>query len=188
VRPRRAHRHVHGTHRVHVAWLAYGNEQARCSAARDGEPSLCHYIGSMARAAAGLVEHRRSAPSPGAGRFCKPQTHETTRVMDAYHALHITHALLRRTVANGCTPNEAAAAAERGAAYMQRFGFTLEEATRGYRAPTQARSAPAAPKFPEPTSLTPGSFERRSVTHTIDCFIGCLIGCLGLMFAFCIAW
>ena len=52
-------------------------------------------------------------------------------MIDASRALKVTQALLRKTVANGCTPSEATAAADRGAAYMQRFGFTLEEATRG---------------------------------------------------------
>ena len=105
-------------------------------------------------------------------------------MIDAPRALKVTQALLRKTVANGCTPSEAAAA-DRGSAYMQRFGFSLEEATRGVRMPAQACPAPAAPPFTPATRPPPSEpFRWRPAAQTI----GCVIGGLGVFCAYCLAW
>jgi hypothetical protein len=66
-------------------------------------------------------------------------------VMDATRAASITKMLLRKTVANGCTPGEAAAAAERVALYVRRYGIEIL---------TKSPATPPVEK-PEPQANTP---------------------------------
>ena len=77
------------------------------------------------------------------GRLVGTQLIRPTCVMDKSRAVKITQTLLQKTTANGCTPSEAAMAAERGTAYMQQFGFTIEDAIRSGRPPVQVWAAHA---------------------------------------------
>jgi len=100
--------------------------------------------------------------------------------MEAPQALHITRALLRKTVANGCTPSEAAAAAERAVTYMRRFGFTTDEVARGCRTPEQ--DAAALP--PQPAAPRPEPFNWWPLAKTI----GCVVGGVGVLCACYLTW
>ena len=179
------HPHVHGVHDVYLILLFCENGKTCCPAAIAGDPFIYRNGGLLACAAAGSAEPQRGDPPLGAATADEPGARGTAGMIDAPRALKVTQALLRKTVANGCTPSEATAAADRGAAYMQRFGFTLEEATRGVRMPTQACSAPAAPPF-TPTTLPPRlePFRWRPAAQTI----GWVISGLGLFCAYCLAW
>jgi hypothetical protein len=172
------------------AWCAYNiiilwERKDMLSGCNCWRPVHLSKRGLLARAAAGSAEPQRGDPPLGTATADEPGARGTAGMIDAPRALKVTQALLRKTVANGCTPSEATAAADRGAAYMQRFGFTLEEATRGVRMPTQACSAPAAPPF-TPTTLPPRlePFRWRPAAQTI----GWVISGLGLFCAYCLAW
>jgi len=104
--------------------------------------------------------------------------------MDKSRAFKVTQALLQKTVANGCTPSEAAGAAERSAAYIRRFGLVFEDA-KGGQTPPQRPAARTTSVTAAPNAKPVRAAARwRPVVQTI----GCVIGALGVLCAGCIVW
>jgi hypothetical protein len=80
--------------------------------------------------------------------------------MDQARAASITGLLLRKTVANGCTPGEAAAAAAKVALYVRRYGVGC------LAAPKVAPTPPApAPERPATAAPAPVAVKKRSASE-----------------------